>query len=325
MVVENCGCDLKIDWIKNVTINKYYIDQLASGIGSKRTISGDYQAAWLLKAVTLIDLTTLAGDDTASNVSRLCFKAAKPIASDLLQVLGFNYDDENCPIHTAAVCVYPAKVSDAFSTLKKLNKSSVINVAAVATGFPSGQYSLSTRLEEIKYAVKEGANEIDIVIDRALVLTGKWELLYEELKQMKAACGNGVHMKAILATGELLNYTNVYKASMIAMMAGADFIKTSTGKESINATLQFGIVMAKAIKDYERRTGVKVGLKPAGGIRTSSDALAWLVLVKEYLGDEWLSPTLFRFGASGLLSDIEYKLYEYATGKKAVPHTFTMG
>ncbi|KRT85280.1 hypothetical protein AMK59_1427, partial [Oryctes borbonicus] len=194
-----------------------------------------------------------------------------------------------------------------------------INIASVATGFPCGQTPLFTRLEEIKFAVKEGASEIDIVIDRSLVLTGQWEILYDEIKEMKEACGKA-HLKAILAAGELTNLSNVYKASLIAMMAGADFIKTSTGKESINATIPIGIVMARAIVDYYNNTTVRVGLKPAGGIRTSKDAIDWFVMVKEILGNEWLTPKLFRFGASGLLGDIEYRLYKIVTGKNAVPH-----
>lgn len=250
-------------------------------------------------------------------------KAAEPIASDLLNALGSDYGKDS-PIHTGAVCVYPTKVAIAKSTLKKLGVSGKINVAAVATGFPSGQYSLKTRLEEIRHAVAEGADEIDIVIDRSLVLTGQWNILYQEIQQMKEACGADVHLKAILATGELATLNNVYQASLVAMMAGSDFIKTSTGKESVNATLPFGIVMARAIRDYYQRVGYRVGLKPAGGIRTAKDALDWLVLIKEFLGDEWLQPELFRFGASGLLGDIECNLFELVTGRKSNPISFTV-
>ncbi|XP_017784614.1 PREDICTED: deoxyribose-phosphate aldolase [Nicrophorus vespilloides] len=312
----------KFDWslIKDVNINLNAVKENVSNLVASKCLSSYHRAAWLLKAVTCIDLTTLGGDDTQSNVARLCFKAAHPISADLLKT----YDLDYSVIHTAAVCVYPSRVIDAYNTLKKMKMISKINIASVATGFPSGQYCLKSRLEEIRYAIQEGANEIDIVIDRSLVLTGQWLTLFNEIKKMKDVCGE-IHMKAILATGELGNLTNVYMASMVAMMAGADFIKTSTGKESINATLPFGMVMASAISKYHVKYGFKVGLKPAGGIRTSADAINWLIMIKELLGDEWLSPKLFRFGASGLLTDIEHALFEYATGLKAVPLNFTMG
>ncbi|XP_022914275.1 deoxyribose-phosphate aldolase [Onthophagus taurus] len=323
MIERNPGCDLDLEWLKKVCVNLSAVNEQAKHLIGSKPLKDEYYIAWLLKAITLIDLTTLAGDDTNSNVTRLCLKASRPIPEDLLEYLGFSYD-QKCPIRTAAVCVYPSKVNDASTALKKMGLHGKINVASVATGFPSGQFPLHTRLDEIKYAVGEGATEIDIVIDRSLVLTGQWELLYKELKAMREACGEA-HMKAILATGELTNLNNVYKASLIAMMAGSDFIKTSTGKESINATLPFGIVMSRAIIDYYQRTGYKVGLKPAGGIRTSTDAINWLVMVKELLGKEWLSPELFRFGASGLLGDIEHSLYKEVTGKTPVPYEFTMG
>ncbi|KAF5273646.1 hypothetical protein FQR65_LT04646 [Abscondita terminalis] len=321
---NNPGCELDFGLINNVQINKCAVDRRAERLQSSRPLKNEYQAAWLLKALTCIDLTTLGGDDTDSNVSRLCFKAFRPLSEDLLQSLGFQYGT-SCEIHTAAICVYPSKVQSAVNALKKLGMLDKIKVASVATGFPSGQMPLETRLKEIQYAVQMGASEIDIVIDRSLVLTGQWELLYQELQQMKEACGPGVHMKTILATGELDNLRNVYKASLVAMMAGSDFIKTSTGKEAVNATIPFGIVMCLAIKDFYKRNGYKVGLKPAGGIRTSKDALAWLVMVKEILGDAWLTPELFRIGASGLLTDIEQNLYQYVTGYCNGAHEFTMG
>ncbi|CAH0557560.1 unnamed protein product [Brassicogethes aeneus] len=324
MLERNPGCELDLGWLNNVRINLNATNQKAKQISSSVNLKNEFRAAWLLKAVTCIDLTTLGGDDTYGNVARLCHKACRPIADDLLEKLGFSYE-ENSPLRTAAICVYPSRVEDARKTLEKLGYYEKINIASVATGFPSGQMPLKTRLEEIRFAVEKGANEIDIVIDRSLVLTGKWELLYQEIQQMKEACGPNAHMKAILATGELGTLDNVYKASLIAMMAGSDFIKTSTGKESVNATLQFGIVMSRAIKEYHEKMGYKVGLKPAGGIRTSQDALTWLTLVKKMLGDDWLNPDLFRFGASGLLGDIECNLYEYVTGKKAKPYEFTMG
>ncbi|KAK4879226.1 hypothetical protein RN001_007372 [Aquatica leii] len=321
---NNPGCELDLGWLNNVQINLSAINRRAANLQSSRPLKSEYQAAWLLKALTCIDLTTLGGDDTNSNVSRLCFKAFRPLPEDLLQSLGFQYGP-NCPIHTAAICVYPSKVQSAVDALKKLGMYDKIKVASVATGFPSGQMPLQSRLMEIQYAVEMGAKEIDIVIDRSLVLTGQWETLYKELQQMKQACGSSVHMKAILATGELGNLRNVYKASLVAMMAGSDFIKTSTGKEALNATIPFGIVMCLAINDYYKRHGFKVGLKPAGGIRTSKDALSWLVMVKELLGDEWLTPKLFRIGASGLLTDIEHNLYQYVTGCINATYEFSMG
>ncbi|XP_060534282.1 deoxyribose-phosphate aldolase [Cylas formicarius] len=320
---HNPGYDLDLGWLNSVNINLTSINKLAKELPFSKELKDKYRAAWILKAITLIDLTTLAGDDTFSNVSRLCVKAAKPVAEDLLSELGYEYN-KDCPIHTAAVCVYPSRVPDAVSSLKRLGFYEKINVASVATGFPCGQTPLKTRLDEIRYAVDQGANEIDIVIDRSLVLTGRWEDLYQEIKQMKEACGEA-HMKTILATGELGTLNNVYKTSMVAMMAGADFIKTSTGKETVNATLQVGIVMCRAIKDYYNKYGYKVGFKPAGGVRNTKDALAWLVLIKELLGTEWLTPDLFRFGASGLLGDLELNLYQFITKKYPVAYEFSMG
>ncbi|RZB62202.1 deoxyribose-phosphate aldolase [Asbolus verrucosus] len=324
MIERNPGCELDLGWLNNVNINLKAINNAVDDLLNSRDVKNEHRAAWLLRAVTCIDLTTLGGDDTNSNVSRLCHKAAKPLPEDLLNELGFEYGPD-CPIRTAAVCVYPSRVEDAVAALKKLNVLDKINVASVATGFPSGQMPLKTRLEEIRYAVEKGATEIDIVIDRSLVLTGNWELLYQEIQQMKEACGPIVHMKAILATGELGTLNNVYKASLVAMMAGSDFIKTSTGKESVNATLPFGIVMSRAIREYYDKYNYKVGLKPAGGIRTSKDAISWLIMVKEVLGDEWLNNQLFRFGASGLLSDIEHNLFKHVTKYYPAPYEFTMG
>ncbi|XP_041976094.1 deoxyribose-phosphate aldolase [Aricia agestis] len=252
---------------------------------------------WLLKAVSVIDLTTLSGDDTKSNVTRLCIKAANPI--------------NNKSIKTAAVCVYPNRVEDAFQAIKRMDLLDEIQIASVATGFPSGLYPLETRLQEVKFAVSKGATEIDVVLDRSLVLTGQWNKLYEEVIEMKKACGTA-HLKVILGVGELGTYENVYNASMVAMYAGADFIKTSTGKEAVNATLPIGLVMCRAIRHYYELTGKKIGLKPAGGIKTARDAVNWLVLVYTELGVEWLSPTLFRIGASSLLGEIEKELDKLA-------------
>ncbi|CAG7815725.1 unnamed protein product [Allacma fusca] len=269
-------------------------------------VKGKHRAGWLLRAVSCIDLTTLAGDDTEANVLRLCHKALNPLRRDIVDKLGLNLD-----LTCGAVCVYPARVSDAAGVLR--NAGSNLPVASVATGFPAGQTSLQVRLDEIRYAVASGATEIDIVINRRHAIAHDWDLLYDEIRQMREACGSA-HMKAILAVGELPTFTEVYQASMVAMMAGSDFIKTSTGKESVNATIPVGYVMCRAIRDYFAKTGVRIGLKPAGGLRTCGDAIQWLILVKEELGQAWLNPQLFRIGASGLLSDIEKELFIYAFG-----------
>lgn len=268
-----------------------------------KAVQGENYLAWTIKALTLTDLTTLSGDDTASNVYRLCYRAAYPLPDNVLDRLDIPKEFRDL-IHTAAVCVYPSRVHDAFQTLNDLNMIGKINIASVATGFPSGSYPLESRLAEITYAVEQGANEIDIVIDRSLVLTGQWQTLYEELVAMRKACGKA-HLKSILGIGECGTFQNVYRASMIAMFAGSDFIKTSTGKEAVNATLPVGLVMIRAIQDFERMTGRKIGLKPAGGVKMVNDAIKWMVMIKKTLGNEWLSPELFRFGASGLLDDIE--------------------
>ncbi|XP_048683696.1 deoxyribose-phosphate aldolase isoform X3 [Lepidochelys kempii] len=303
--------------ISRVQVNQPAVIRHAEQIQSRRTVKKDWQAAWLLRAVTCIDLTTLSGDDTPSNIHRLCYKAKHPIREDLLRAM--NMHDKG--ITTAAVCVYPARVADAVKALKAAGCN--IPVASVATGFPAAQTPLKTKLEEIRIAVEDGAREIDIVINRTLVLTGQWEGLYEEIHQFRQACGDA-HMKTILGTGELGSLTNVYKASMVAMMAGADFIKTSTGKEAVNATLPVGIVMVRAVRDFYWKTGNKVGFKPAGGIRSAKDALTWLILMKEELGDEWLKPDLFRLGASTLLADIERQIYHHVTGRYAAYHDLPM-
>lgn len=268
------------------------------------SVKGENRLAWALKALTLTDLTTLGGDDTASNVQRLCYHAAYPLPESIISRYGITQELRE-KMHTAAVCVYPSRVQDAYEFLKSLRMENKINVASVATGFPTGSYPLATRLEEIKFAVANGAREIDIVIDRSLVLTAQWTALYDEIVAMRKACGPKVHLKTILGVGECGTFRNVYIASMIAMMAGADFIKTSTGKEAVNATLPVGLVMVRAIQDFGRLTGRKIGLKPAGGVRTVDDAVKWMIMIKRTLGAEWLQPSLFRFGASGLLDDIE--------------------
>ena len=304
---RNDGTALKPEWFEAMDVNLSAAERRAATITTRRTVKKAWQAAWLVRAIEVIDLTTLAGDDTPGRVRRLCAKAKHPIRDDLKEALGLS----GRRLTTGAVCVYPTMVPTAVKALE----GSGIPVASVATGFPTGLTPLRQRLDEIRYAVAEGADEIDIVITRAHVLNGEWNALYDEVKLMREACGHA-HLKAILATGELKTLTNVYKASMVAMQAGSDFIKTSTGTEAVNATLPVSLVMCRAIRDYLDYTGgVHVGFKPAGGIRASKDALAWLILMKEELGDDWLQPDLFRIGASALLSDIERQLEHYVTGR----------
>lgn len=310
--------ELDLAWLETVRINLPAVLRRAASLGTRRTVKQQWQAAWLLRAVTCIDLTTLAGDDTETNVSRLCLKAARPVRKDLLEAM----DMAEAGLTTGAVCVYPNRVKECVQLLKKY-KAENVPVAAVATGFPSGQYSLDTRLQEIKMAVEAGAREIDIVINRQLALEHKWQELYNEVVAMKAACGPA-HMKSILAIGELGSMNNVYKCSLVCMMAGSDFIKTSTGKEGVNATLAVGLVMCRAIREYHEATGFRVGFKPAGGIRTAKDAMNWLILIKEELGDSWLNNNMFRIGASGLLLDIERQLFHWVTGRYAAAHELAM-
>ena len=308
---RNVGTELHLEWVEEVRINRSAVERRAATIGTRRSIKKEWQLAWLLKAITCIDLTTLSGDDTEGNVQRLCAKARRPVKDEVLEALGAT----KLPIRTGAVCVYHALVPTAVAALA----GSGIPVAAVSTGFPAGLTPLDTRLEEIRRSVAAGAKEIDIVIHRGLVIDNDWQTLYDEVKAMRAACGDA-RLKAILATGELGTLKNVGKASWVAMMAGADFIKTSTGKESINATLPFTLVMLRAIREYEERTGFKIGFKPAGGIKTAKQSLDWLALVKDELGNDWLDPFLFRFGASSLLSDIERQLEYHVTGRYAAFH-----
>jgi deoxyribose-phosphate aldolase len=313
---RNQGVPLELDWIKNITANKNAIENRTSTLAGRRSIKKQWQVAWLLKAITCMDLTTLAGDDTEGRVYRLCHKAKNPINNSILE--GFKIDDLN--ITVGAVCVYHSMIKYA----KKIVSSVNIPVAAVSTGFPAGQISHSIKLQEIKNSVSEGADEIDVVISREKVIKGDWEGLYSEIASFREACGSA-HIKVILATGQLPTYRDIAKASMISMMAGADFIKTSTGMESINATLPVGLVMVRSIKEYYMQTGYKVGFKPAGGIRTAKDALLWLTLMKEELGNSWTSSTLFRFGASGLLADIERQLEHNLTGKYSAYYRHPLG
>ena len=311
---RNPGMALDLDWVAAVQANTSAIERRAGSLGGRRSVKKEYQAAWLCKAISLIDLTTLSGDDTAGRVARLCAKARQPIAPWMAEGLGME------GLTTGAVCVYHEMVETAVRALEGTN----IPVAAVSTGFPAGLSPWRLRLAEIGESVKAGAREIDIVISRRHVLTGNWPALYDEMREMRAACGEA-HVKAILATGELGTLRNVARASLVCMMAGADFIKTSTGKESVNATLPVTLVMIRAIRDYEARTGIKVGYKPAGGISRAKDALLYLALMKDELGHPWLQPDLFRFGASSLLGDIERQLEHHLTGHYSAGYRHAMG
>ena len=314
---RNSGTPLDLDWVMSAQVNRSAVERRVATLPMRRTVKKDWQAAWLLRAITCIDLTTLAGDDTPGRVKRLCAKAKQPVRPDMLARLDLNGEK----ITVGAVCVYPRRVKDAVEALRGSN----IPVASVATGFPAGQTPLPQRVAEIEQAIEAGAREIDIVIARDYVLTGDWQSLYDEIKLFRQICGEAAHMKTILATGDLGTLKQIYQASLVAMMAGSDFIKTSTGKESVNATLEFGLVMTRAIRAYQERTGFKVGFKPAGGIGKAKQALAWQSLMKEELGDEWLMPDLFRIGASSLLTDLERQLYHYITGHYAARHHMPMG
>ena len=305
---RNPGTALDLDWVESLAVNRSAVERRTASLGGRRTVKKAWQAAWLLKAVSCIDLTTLAGDDTPGRVRRLCAKAKQPVRQEILEQLGAGDLD----LTTGAVCVYHAMVPTAVAALEGTD----IPVAAVSTGFPAGLSPMDTKLREIKASVRAGAEEIDIVITRGNVLTGNWKALYKEVVAFREACGDA-HMKTILGTGDLVTLRNVAKASAVCMMAGADFIKTSTGKESVNATLPVSLVMIRMIRDYYERTGVKIGYKPAGGVSTAKDAMAYIALMKEELGRDWLEPELFRFGASSLLGDIERQLEHNATGRYA--------
>ena len=306
---------LNADEIASIRVNRSAVERRAATLPGRRTVKKEYQAAWLLRAIACIDLTTLSGDDTPGTVERLCAKARRPLREDLVDALGVRALD----IRVGAVCVYHTMVETAVRALE----GSGIPVAAVSTGFPAGLSPMAQRVDEIRASVAAGAREIDIVITRAHVLLGHWDALYDEVRTFRDACGDA-HMKAILATGDLATLRNVARASRVAMMAGADFIKTSTGKETANATMPVGLVMARMIRAYEAETGFAVGLKPAGGIRSAKSALEWLIMIKEELGDRWLSPSLFRFGASGLLSDIERQLEHHVTGRYSAANRHPM-
>jgi deoxyribose-phosphate aldolase len=301
---RNPGCELDLGWVEAVRVNRSAVERRAATLPGRRTVKQDWQAAWLLRAISCIDLTTLSGDDTPGTVRRLAGKARQPVRADLLEELGVPL------VQVAAVCVYHAMVPVAVEALR----GSEIPVAAVSTGFPAGLTPFDLKIREIETSVDEGAREIDIVISRQHVLTRNWAALYDEVRAFRAACRDA-HIKTILATGELGTLREVAQASLVCMMAGADFIKTSTGKEPVNATLPVSLVMVRAIREYHERMGYKVGFKPAGGIKTAKQSLDWLILMKEELGDEWLRPHLFRLGASSLLGDIERQLEHHVTGK----------
>lgn len=297
--------DFDADLLTNIQVNRSAVERRAGSYANRRSIKKNWQVAWLIQAIRCIDLTTLAGDDTPGRVRRLCNKAMRPVRHNILDQLNIG----EMKIHTGAVCVY----HEMLGTASEMLKGHDIGIAAVSTGFPAGLNPLPLRIAEIEASVAAGATEIDIVISRRHVLTGDWQALYDEVKSYRIACGEA-HMKTILATGELGTLRNVAKASMVCMMAGADFIKTSTGKEPVNATLPVSLVMVRCVRDYFERTGYKVGFKPAGGISTAKDAISWLILMKEELGFDWMQPELFRFGASSLLGDIERQLEHAATG-----------
>ena len=302
----NRGVPLNLDWVEDVRVNTSAVERRAQTLVTRRAVKKDWQAAWLLRAISCMDLTTLSGDDTDERVRRLCAKARQPIQHELVAKLGI----ESLGIKVAAVCVYHVFVE----TARRALEGSGIRVAAVSTGFPAGLSPLSERVDEIRRSVEAGADEIDVVITRAHVFAAKWQALYDEIAAFKHACGPA-HMKVILGTGDLLTLRNVARASVVAMMAGADFIKTSTGKEPVNATLPVGLVMTRAIREYANQTGYAVGFKPAGGIRTAKQSLEWLSLMKDELGPSWLKSDLFRFGASGMLADIERQIEHHATGR----------
>jgi deoxyribose-phosphate aldolase len=302
----NRGIPLNVDWVENIRVNTSAVEWRAQTLVTRRTVKKDWQVAWLLRAITCMDLTTLSGDDTDERVRRLCAKGRQPIRQDLVKLLGI----ESLNIRVAAICVYHSFVETALRALE----GSGIKVAAVSTGFPAGLSPLDERVAEIRRSVEAGAHEIDVVITRAHVFGGRWQALFDEIATFKAACGNA-HMKVILGTGDLLTLRNVARASMVAMMAGADFIKTSTGKEVVNATLPVGLVMTRAIREYAQQTGMAVGFKAAGGIRTAKQSIEWLALMKEELGASWLNAGLFRLGASSMLADIERQLEFHATGR----------
>ncbi|MGZ0148422.1 deoxyribose-phosphate aldolase [Kribbella sp. WER1] len=274
---------------------------------STRSIKTTAKQYALDLAISMIDLTTLEGQDTPGKVRALCAKAKRPDPAD-----------PSAP-QVAAVCVYP----DLVATAKRELQGSGINVASVATAFPSGRSSLAIKVQDTKDAVASGADEVDMVIDRGAFLSGRYAMVFDEIAAIREAAGDA-HLKVILETGELVTYDNVRRASWLAMLAGADFIKTSTGKVSPAATLPVTLVMLEAVRDYHEATGLHIGVKPAGGIRTAKDAIKYLVTVNETAGPDWLDPELFRFGASSLLNDLLMQRTKLATGHYPGPDYFTL-
>lgn len=312
-LARNGGLPLDLTLIESVRVNANAVNRRVQSLAARRSQKKEYQAAWLVRSIECMDLTTLSGDDTPARVARLCAKARQPLRDDLMAALGLSQ------LRTGAVCVYHEMVAPAVQALQGHG----IPVAAVSTGFPAGLTSMETRLREIELSVEAGANEIDIVISRRHVLTRDWPALYAEMRAFRQACGSA-HVKAILGTGDLQTLDNVARASWICMLAGADFIKTSTGKEGINATPEVSLVMVRAIRDYQLLSGFKVGYKPAGGISSAKTALQYMTLIKEELGDCWLTPSLFRFGASSLLTDVERQLEHFVTGRYSAAHRHAM-
>jgi deoxyribose-phosphate aldolase len=305
---RNEAVGLDLGWVNQIKVNRNASDRRAASLANRRTVKKEYQAAWLVKAIQCIDLTTLGGDDTPGRVERLCMKAMRPLRTDLMEALGISN------LTTGAVCVYHEMIAPAGKILQGR-----LPIAAVSTAFPAGLASMETKVREIELSVAAGATEIDIVITRQHVLNGNWQALYDEMVAYRQACGDA-HVKAILATGDLLTLENVAKASWVCMMAGSDFIKTSTGKEGVNATIPVALTMVRTIREYHEQTGFQVGFKPAGGVGTAKSALQYLTLMKEELGRDWLEPHLFRIGASSLLTDIERQLEHYVTGNYSANH-----
>lgn len=302
--------------VQSIRINRSMAEVRAGELGTRRSFKVEAQVGADILAVRCIDLTTLSGDDTPGKVRRLCAKALRPINLETLQRLGVTE-----PVTTGAVCVYPGLVPYAVEAL-----DGKLPVASVATGFPSGQTSLPAKLAEIEQAIKDGATEIDVVISRGLALQGKWREVYDEIVAFRAACGNNAKMKTILGVGNLGTLETVARASVVAIMAGSDTIKTSTGMEPTNATLEVGLVMVRQIRRFRDELGSTrlIGFKPAGGIRTAKEAMLWMTLMLEELGEAWTRPNLFRIGASGLLTDIERQLDHLATGNYSAAHHHAM-
>ena len=306
---------LDLEWVNNVQVNLSAVERRTATLIKRRSVKKEYQAAWLLKAITLIDLTTLSGDDTYGKVDRLCEKAIHPLSFELQKLL----EIPERSISVAALCVYHHLVKEAKKKLKDR-----IPIAAVSTGFPAGLSSFQTRKQEIIDSINNGADEVDIVINRGFVLQNDWKRLYDEVKTFKLAAKKK-HIKAILGVGDLETMRNVAKASLVCMMAGADFIKTSTGKETINANLNNSLVMLRMIREFHEITRKKIGFKPAGGISSAKLVIEFLILVLEELGSEWINPKLLRIGASSLLIDIERQLYHFAVGRYANKDKIAIG